>query len=129
MGGDSIAVWRARVAELLHATSVRGCNTFTPRDGHRGGRCDTQAHRKRAPREGRIVKRLAHPRWITWLACVVAAPLLTGCMVLAIADTVGTVAVKTVGLAADGAIGAVKITGKAVGAVADAVTPDATPAK
>lgn len=50
-------------------------------------------------------------------------------MVLAVADTVGTVAVKTVGLAADGAIGAVKITGKAVGAVAGAVIPDSDPAK
>jgi hypothetical protein len=84
---------------------------------------------QRAPREGCIVKRLARPRWITWMAMVVATPLMTGCMVLAVADAVGTVAVKTVGLAADGAIGAVKITGKAVGAVADAVTPDSDPAK
>ena len=49
---------------------------------------------------------------------------LSGCTVIAIADTVGTVAVKTVGLAADAAIGTVKLTGKAVGAAADAVTPD-----
>lgn len=42
---------------------------------------------------------------------------LQGCTVLAVADTVGTVAVKTVGLAADAAIGVVSITGKAVGAV------------
>ena len=45
--------------------------------------------------------------------------LVLGCTVLAIADTVGTVAVKTVGLAADTAIGAVKLTGKAVGAAGD----------
>ena len=48
-----------------------------------------------------------------------------GCAVIAVADVVGTVVVKTVGLAADGAIGAVKLTGKAVGAAADAVIPDA----
>lgn len=83
----------------------------------------------RAPRKGSIVKRLSHTRWIAWLATVLAVPLLHGCMVLAVADTVGTVAVKTVGLAADGAIGAVKITGKAVGAVADAVIPGGEPAK
>lgn len=50
---------------------------------------------------------------------------LQGCAVVAVADVVGTVAVKTVGLAADAAIGAVKLTGKAVGAAADAVIPDA----
>ena len=75
------------------------------------------------------MKRLLPFRPLTWLATVLAVPLLTGCMVLAVADTVGTVAVKTVGLAADGAIGAVKLTGKAVGAVAGAVIPDGEPAK
>lgn len=75
------------------------------------------------------MKRLLPFRPLAWLATVLAAPLLTGCMVLAVADTVGTVAVKTVGLAADGAIGAVKLTGKAVGAVAGAVIPDGEPAK
>lgn len=49
---------------------------------------------------------------------------LQGCAVVAVADTVGTIAVKTVGLAADAAIGVVRISGKAVGAAADAVTPD-----
>jgi hypothetical protein len=53
--------------------------------------------------------------------CLVA---LQGCAVVAAADTVGTIAVKTVGLAADAAIGVVKISGKAVGAVADAALPD-----
>lgn len=47
--------------------------------------------------------------------------LVQGCTVLAIADTVGTVAVKTVGLVADTAIGAVKLTGKAVGVAGDAI--------
>lgn len=51
---------------------------------------------------------------------------LPGCAVIAVVDTVGTVAVKTVGLAADAAIGAVKITGRAVGAAADAVIPGGT---
>jgi hypothetical protein len=55
------------------------------------------------------------------LFCLVA---LQGCAVVAVADTVGTIAVKTVGLAADAAIGVVKISGKAVGAVADAAIPD-----
>jgi hypothetical protein len=55
------------------------------------------------------------------LFCLLA---LQGCAVVAVADTVGTIAVKTVGLAADAAIGVVKISGKAVGAVADAAIPD-----
>lgn len=54
----------------------------------------------------------------------VALMALQGCAVVAVADAVGTVAVKTVGLAADAAIGVVKISGKAVGAAADAVIPD-----
>jgi hypothetical protein len=49
---------------------------------------------------------------------------LQGCAVVAVVDTVGTIAVKTVALAADAAIGVVKISGKAVGAAADAVVPD-----
>lgn len=49
---------------------------------------------------------------------------LQGCAVVALADTVGTIAVKTMWLAADAAIGVVKISGKAVGAAADAGTPD-----
>jgi hypothetical protein len=48
---------------------------------------------------------------------------LQGCTVLAVADAVGSVAVGTVGLAADAAIGTVKLGGKAVGAVAGAVLP------
>lgn len=56
---------------------------------------------------------------------LVASAALQGCAVVAVADVVGTVAVKTVGLAADAAIGVVKLSGKAVGAAADAVMPDA----
>lgn len=52
--------------------------------------------------------------------------IVSGCAVVAVVDTVGMVAVKTVGLAADAAIGVVKITGRAVGAAADAVIPGGT---
>ena len=48
---------------------------------------------------------------------------LQGCTVLAVADAVGSVAVGTVGLAADAAIGTVRLGGKVVGAAADAVLP------
>ncbi len=52
-----------------------------------------------------------------FLAVALLATLaLQGCTVLAVADTVGTVAVKSVGLVADAALGVVSITGKAVGA-------------
>ena len=47
---------------------------------------------------------------------------LGGCAVVAVVDTAATVATKTAGLAADAAIGTVKIAGKAVGKAADAVT-------
>ena len=48
---------------------------------------------------------------------------LHGCTVLAVADAVGSVAVGTAGLAADAAIGTVRLGGKAIGAVAGAVMP------
>ena len=51
------------------------------------------------------------------------APLLGGCTVIAVADTAASIAVGTVGLAADAAIGTVRLTGRAVGAAADAVLP------
>lgn len=60
------------------------------------------------------------------VAVVSSITTLQGCAVVAVVDTVGTVAVKTVGLAADAAIGVVKITGRAVGAAADAVIPGGT---
>lgn len=56
-------------------------------------------------------------------AAIGAAALLNGCAVVAVADMAATVAVKGVGLAADAAIGTVRLTGKAVGAAADAVLP------
>ena len=47
---------------------------------------------------------------------------LSACTVLAVADTVGSIAVGTVGLAADAAIGTVKVAGKVAGKTADVVT-------
>ncbi|MGJ7564830.1 hypothetical protein ACSFBM_13320 [Variovorax sp. GB1R11] len=50
--------------------------------------------------------------------------LLGGCAVVTVAGTAVSVGASAVGLAADAAIGTVRITGKAVGAAADAVIPD-----
>ncbi len=50
--------------------------------------------------------------------------LLGGCAVVTVAGTAVSVGASAVGLAADAAIGTVRITGKAVGAAADAVLPD-----
>ncbi len=64
------------------------------------------------------------PRGLRCLAlAALAAVLLPGCTVITVAGTVTSVAVGTVGLAADAAIGTVRITGKVVGATADAVIP------
>ncbi len=52
-----------------------------------------------------------------------ATSLLAGCAVVTVASTATSIAVGTVGLAADAAIGTVRITGKAVGAAADAMLP------
>ena len=54
-------------------------------------------------------------------ACVVP---LGGCAVIAVADTAAGLAVSGVGLAADAAIGTVRLTGKAIGAAADLAIPD-----
>lgn len=54
------------------------------------------------------------------LAALAAIGLVSGCAVVAVADTAATVTVKAAGVAADTAIGAAKITGQAVGAAADA---------
>lgn len=76
-----------------------------------------------------LISRALHSRLTATLTAIVLALGVQGCTVLAIADTVGTVAVKTVGVAADVAIGTVKLTGKAVGAAADAVIPDSPPSQ
>jgi len=49
---------------------------------------------------------------------------LGGCAVVSVASTAVSVGAGAAGLAADAAIGTVRITGKAVGAAADAVLPD-----
>jgi hypothetical protein len=59
-----------------------------------------------------------------FLAIAGLAMLASGCVAIAVVDTAASVAVKGVGLAADAAIGTVKLTGKAVGAAADLVIPD-----
>jgi len=48
----------------------------------------------------------------------------SGCAVVTVASTAVSVGAGAVGLAADAAIGTARITGKAVGAAADAVIPD-----
>ncbi|SCX55114.1 hypothetical protein [Variovorax sp. EL159] len=53
-----------------------------------------------------------------------AATMLGGCAVVTVATTAVDVGAGAVGLAADAAIGTARITGKAVGAAADAVIPD-----
>ena len=62
-------------------------------------------------------------RWSFPVLALAACAPLSGCAVIAVADTAATIAVKGVGLAADAAIGTVRLTGKAVGAVAGAVLP------
>jgi hypothetical protein len=55
-------------------------------------------------------------------ACAACA-LASGCAVITVADTAASIAVKGVGLAADAAIGTVRITGRAIGAAADLALP------
>jgi hypothetical protein len=55
------------------------------------------------------------------LASVLAG--LSGCTVISVASTAASVAVTTGSLAVDAAVGTVKVTGKIVGAAADAVLP------
>ena len=50
--------------------------------------------------------------------------MLGGCAVVTVAGTAVSVGASAVGLAADAAIGTARITGRAVGAAADAVIPD-----
>ena len=51
------------------------------------------------------------------------ASALGGCAVISIAGTAASLAATGVGLAADAAIGTVRITGRAIGAAADVVLP------
>jgi hypothetical protein len=60
----------------------------------------------------------------------ITSVLVNGCAVVAVVDAAGTVAAKTVGLAADAAVGTVRIAGKVVGKAADATLGgDKEPAK
>lgn len=61
-------------------------------------------------------------RFALLLALALCAAL-PGCAVVSVASTAVSVGAGAVGLAADAAIGTVRITGKAVGAAADAVLP------
>ncbi|MEZ2296915.1 hypothetical protein [Variovorax sp. RCC_210] len=64
------------------------------------------------------------PRRALLLLSLSLAAALGGCAVVTVAGTAVSVGASAVGLAADAAIGTVRITGKAVGAAADAVIPD-----
>ncbi len=67
------------------------------------------------------------PRFRTRLNALALAGVLAialpGCAVVAVADTVASVAIGTVGLAASAVMGTARIAGSAVGATADAVLP------
>ena len=69
---------------------------------------------------------LSRPSWrratTAGLLAVCLVPL-GGCAVVSAVDTAAGLAVSGVGLAADAAIGTARITGRAVGAAADAVIP------
>ena len=52
-----------------------------------------------------------------------SAWLLSGCAVVTAVDVAASVAISTVGLAADAVIGTARIAGSAIGATADAVIP------
>jgi hypothetical protein len=54
---------------------------------------------------------------------------LPGCAVVAVGSMAVGVVSTGVGLAVDAGVGAVKLTGKAVGAAVDVVTPGSDPAK
>lgn len=58
------------------------------------------------------------------LLAALACMAMGGCAVVTVAGAVVSVGATAVGVAADVAVGAVKVTGKAVGAAADVVTPD-----
>ncbi len=70
---------------------------------------------------------MASPRAL--VASLIAASMGGGCAVVAVVDTAGTVAAKTVGLAADAAVGTVKVAGKVAGKAADAMTGGDDPKK
>ena len=66
---------------------------------------------------------VSHQRAAMLVSSLILASALGGCAVVSIAGTAASLAASGVSLAADAAIGTVRITGKAVGAVAGAVLP------
>ena len=62
-------------------------------------------------------------RLLSLLAAGTLASLLGGCAVIAVASTAVSVTAGAAGLAADAVIGTARVTGKAVGAAADAMLP------
>lgn len=64
-------------------------------------------------------------RVISAILVAVCLSWLGGCAVITVVDTAASLAISAGGLAADAAIGTVRLTGKAVGAAADLVVPDA----
>lgn len=58
------------------------------------------------------------------LVLLVALSPLGGCAVVTAIDTTAGLAISAAGLAADAAIGTVRLTGKAIGAAADLAIPD-----
>lgn len=64
-----------------------------------------------------------HQRAQRFVAILAVVGLLGGCAVVTVASTAATLVVGTVGMAADVAIGAARVTGKAIGTAASAVTP------
>lgn len=63
----------------------------------------------------------------TTFLMVLASALLSGCAVITVVDTAASLAIGTVGLVGDAAMGTARIAGKAVGAAADAVLPSDKP--
>ena len=67
--------------------------------------------------------RKRQPRALRWAGLLAGAALLPGCAVVAVVDTAASLAIGTVGLVGEAAIGTVRVAGKVVGAAADAVLP------
>ena len=65
----------------------------------------------------------SRPRAAMLVSSLILASALGGCAVVSIAGTAASLAASGVGLAADAAIGTLRITGRAIGAAADVVIP------
>ncbi|MCT9810070.1 hypothetical protein N0K08_05465 [Acidovorax sp. Be4] len=65
---------------------------------------------------------------LRWLLAGSALSLLSGCAVVAVTSAAVSVTAGVVGLAADAAVGTVRIAGKGIGKAADAMMDDDVPA-